>query len=362
MSVHKNCVLWGNRVVIPEQVRKDVLALLHDAHPGIVRMKGIARSYVWWPGLDAKVEQMVRGCSTCQQSRHAPPKAPVHPWECILRRWSRLHIDFAGPFHGKVFLIVVDSYSKWLEVELVSSMSSSAVITTSLRKLMVTHGLPDVIVSDNVTAFTSAEFKRFVQRDWPTCLGRFLLAQHTTPHSVTQKSPAEMLMGRRLTTALDCLHPDFASDMQQKRQEAAALGQRPVRHFQVNEPVFLRHYGEGPKWVSGEVVGITGPLSYKVRTENGQEHRRHVDQLRRRRPSAAVHLPLAISEDFDDSLSSPPCNEADNELSDNSQPDVPPIAPSSTSSETAAPALTPQETFQRPVRLRVPPRRYQDSE
>ncbi|XP_034780493.2 uncharacterized protein K02A2.6-like [Acipenser ruthenus] len=58
LSTHKNCVLWGSRVVIPERAREEVLTMLHAAHPGIVHMKALAGSYVWWPGLDAQVEEV----------------------------------------------------------------------------------------------------------------------------------------------------------------------------------------------------------------------------------------------------------------------------------------------------------------
>ncbi len=85
------------------------------------------------------IEETAKVCKTCQMSHHAPAKAKVHPWEWTTKRWSRLHIDFAGPFQGKVFLVVVDAHSKWLEVSLMSFMSSSAVINT-LRLLFAIFG------------------------------------------------------------------------------------------------------------------------------------------------------------------------------------------------------------------------------
>ncbi len=314
LSVHKNCVLWGSRVVVPSSARREVLAMLHDAHPGIVHMKGLARSYVWWPGMDGDIEETVKICKTCLMSRHAPAKAKVHPWEWTTKRWSRLHIDFAGPFQGKVFLIVVDAHSKWLEVSLMSSMSSSAVINT-LRLLFATHGLPDVIVSDNGAAFTSTEFQEFADRngirhvttapyhpssngqaermvqttkealsritqgEWQTRLARFLLSQHVTPNSSTGKSPAELLMNRRLTTALDRLHPDHGGDMLRKQELIAEKCPGTVREFRPHDLVYMRSYTRGSRWIPGVIIEVTGPLSYKVRTGDGQVHRRHIDQL-----------------------------------------------------------------------------------
>ncbi|XP_003369626.1 hypothetical protein Tsp_05032 [Trichinella spiralis] len=112
ISVHKGCLLWGNGVAIPIQARSRLLTMLHDGHPGIVRMKALARSYFWWPKMDEEIEKTVNTCDVCQSSRAAMPKAPVHSWETPNNPWSRLHIDFAGPFQEKTFLIVVDAFSK----------------------------------------------------------------------------------------------------------------------------------------------------------------------------------------------------------------------------------------------------------
>lgn len=125
-------------------------------------MKSLARSYVWWPGLDADITSLVQRCDTCQVNRSTPSKAPLHPWEWPSRPWSRIHIDHAGPFHGKLFLIVIDAHSKWLDVHIVSSTSAECTIN-KLRSIFATHGLPEQLVSDNGSGFTSEEFKRFLQ-------------------------------------------------------------------------------------------------------------------------------------------------------------------------------------------------------
>ena len=62
------CILWGNRVVVPLPGRKGVLDELHETHPGASRMKGLARNYIWWPHMDAEIEDMVHCCTICQES------------------------------------------------------------------------------------------------------------------------------------------------------------------------------------------------------------------------------------------------------------------------------------------------------
>ena len=56
ISIEQGCVLWGTRVIIPSRGRERVLELLHESHPGIVKMKSIARIVCWWPKLDSDIE------------------------------------------------------------------------------------------------------------------------------------------------------------------------------------------------------------------------------------------------------------------------------------------------------------------
>ncbi|XP_063408205.1 uncharacterized protein K02A2.6-like [Mytilus trossulus] len=93
LSVFDSCLLWRNRVVIPNHGREIILQELHEGHQGISRMKVLARGYVLWPNMDAEIEQTVRACHKCQVNRHAPPEAPMHPWEWPSNSWSRIHMD-----------------------------------------------------------------------------------------------------------------------------------------------------------------------------------------------------------------------------------------------------------------------------
>lgn len=313
LSIHKGCILWGSHVVIPPDRRQQVISLLHANHPGMTAMKAYARSYIWWPKMDGEIETCVKHCHTCQIHRNNPKVAPRQIIPATENPWSKLHIDFAGPYKSKIFLMVVDSMSKWLEVEIVKTTSSAEVIRC-LRKLFATHGLCDTIISDNGAAFVSQEIRSFYQSngikyntsapyhpssngqaermvqytkqvlatleegDISLKLARFLFRQHTTPHATTNKTPAELLMGRRLRTALDLFHPD---NIQKSHEHQSDCNANP-RSLKINDKVYIRNYQSGDKWIPAKIIEITGPVSYIAETLDGNIARRHIDQIRQR--------------------------------------------------------------------------------
>ena len=114
----------------------------------------------WWPELNEQIEEMTKSCTICQKVKNTPVVAPLHPWTSSSRPWQRLHINFAGPFQGHMFLIVVGSHSKWPEVVPMSKTITDATIT-ELCRLFSSYGLPDQVVSDNRPQFVSEEFKSF---------------------------------------------------------------------------------------------------------------------------------------------------------------------------------------------------------
>ena len=112
LSLQGECILWGTRVIVPGDQRKAILQELHryQGHPGMVRMKALARSYVWWPRIDADIESRVKECSQCQQSRPNPPATYLHPWEKPINPWESVHVDYAT-IEGQYVLIMVDAHS-----------------------------------------------------------------------------------------------------------------------------------------------------------------------------------------------------------------------------------------------------------
>ena len=100
------------QVVIPTALRAKGLPLLHEGHWGATCMKQMARRYVWWPNVDNDVENIVRNCMICRRSAKTPA-AQLKSWPQSANPWERIHLDYAGPFFGKMWLICVDSFSKY---------------------------------------------------------------------------------------------------------------------------------------------------------------------------------------------------------------------------------------------------------
>ena len=120
---------------MPPPGRKAVLEELHETHLGANKMKTLARSYIWWPKMNEDIEEVAKHCSP------SPPKGPLHSWEWPSQPWSRLHLDFAGPFMGHMYLVIVDAHSKWLDLQIMRSITTEKTIE-KLRSVFATHGLP----------------------------------------------------------------------------------------------------------------------------------------------------------------------------------------------------------------------------
>ena len=249
--------------------------------------------------------------------------------------WSRLHIDHAVSFLGTNWLIIVDSYSKYICVHPTSSLSTKATVEL-LEEDLAHFGNPHTLVSDNATTFSNEEFKGWCAARgithltgapyWPSTNGaaeravrtfktgmkksslppnralqEFLQQYRRTPPS-SGLSPGQLLNGRQIRTPIDALLPSPAHWAQGKQAAAATWSQRnevvkdfpeevevknTAYKFKVGASVFALYCGprrpESPRWVPAVVVKVCGARSYKVRVHpTGSIWRRHLGQLRPR--------------------------------------------------------------------------------
>ncbi|XP_036346138.1 uncharacterized protein K02A2.6-like [Rhagoletis pomonella] len=308
--LNNGIIFKGQRVVIPKSLQQNVLQELHRTHPGVTKMKQLARRYCIWKGIDRDIERTVRSCEPCVQVQNKPAKAPLHHWEEPKENWERIHIDYAGPFQDNHFLVVVDAKSRWAEFRVIRDAPTTQSTINLLSDIFATHGYPSIMVSDNATIFTSAHFKSYCSKNGiyqkliapghPSTNGlaernvqtlkRKLKAMSTEPGPLRQKvndilqiyratplsngmSPAELYLKRRIRIRLDAL--------------------KPITHNKVTDSIpGVRHISEGERvqalytqnsktiWKTGTVQRKLGQLHYIIKLDDGYTLKRHIDQLK----------------------------------------------------------------------------------
>lgn len=234
LSIHDDLLLKGDRLVIPEVLRTDILRYLHDAHQGVTKMRENAKVSVWWPGLSRDIERVARNCNLCEKYRKEriePMRGTIFP----KRPWSRIGADFFQ-HRGKTYLLTVDYYSRDVEICLVSRNVDTSETISKMKKIFSRHGICDILFTDNGPQFASSDFELFANEwkfqhitsspKYPQSNGEAERAVQTIK-SILNKcddeylalltyrntplhngySPAQLNMGRKLKTRIPC-HPD----------------------------------------------------------------------------------------------------------------------------------------------------------
>ena len=263
LSVMRQLIMRGEKIVVPRALQEDVVALAHSTHQGSTKTKQFLRARVWFPAMDRMVDEYVQSCIPCQAATSGTSVEPVKPTELPEHPWEHLAMDFKGPV-GKefYFLVVVDEYSRYPEVAVVKSTAAEAVLP-ELDRILSTHGVPQKIKSDNGPPFKSQEmvhhakqwgyFHQKISPEQPTSNGlaenfmrmvvklahtayiegkdpkreiyKYLLTYRATPHSTTGIPPAELLFNRPVQTTIPKMprkHPQHkqlkARDAQKKQE------------------------------------------------------------------------------------------------------------------------------------------------
>nr|XP_049692720.1 uncharacterized protein K02A2.6-like isoform X1 [Helicoverpa armigera] len=357
LSYENGILMRGHKVVIPPTLQGNVCKELHSSHFGVVKMKAEARKRLWFPGVDAALERVAGACAVCAALRPAPPHAPLAPWPLPPQPFYRIHIDFLGPFHNYMFLIIVDAYSKWVECYSMASTHNSKAVINKMNDFMSRFGIPQILVSDNGTSFTSFEFQEFCKLNGiehllspayhPASNGqaesfvkivkkglkaiilqgcnkvtiydkiaKYLFDYRNSKNSTTDKSPAELVFGRSLRSRLDLLNPfapsssSTSTDLTQtvaRKQSLQAKHYRGVQRpdFKKNDLVWITKNTNNNKvsWLEGIVKEKVGNIMYTVYVPqlNG-EVTRHMDQIRRRHQCTLVPKPTGEDQDWDSDI------------------------------------------------------------
>eukprot|EP00116_Pleurobrachia_bachei_P000821 sb/3461083/ len=310
LTVEAQCVMWGARVIVPAKLQKRVLELLHAVHMGVSAMKRLAREHLWYPGMDKEIEKLARECEQCGAASDRPPAGTR----------ERIHIDFCL-YEDTNWLVIVDSYSRWVEVVKMGRTTAEKTIQ-ALKRLFATFGIPTCIVSDNGPQFVSHEFKIFTENNKikhitsapysPKSNGaaeaavgtfkramkkspnvpidlrvsQFLLYQHATPAHSTGECPSSRMLNRKVRTRLSFINP-----LDQPRVTT------PMKRRELNVGQEVRCDVRG-KWEKGVVLERKGEVMYKVRCA-GREMIKHIDQIRAVMGESAESEERAIDTDWE---------------------------------------------------------------
>lgn len=204
-------------------------------------MSNLARNTIYWPAMHEDIRMLARSCSDCAQVAKSPVKTTLASWPLCQRPMQRIHIDLAGKFMDFYYLLIVDAYSKWPEVYILNSTTSTEIIKC-LDNFFAYSGYPELLVSDNGTQFVSDTLEAYLKRHGikhltsapyhPQSNGqverfvdtlkralkklkdkgsirenvmKFLHHYRATPNSncPSSLSPAELFIGRKMKTHLD---------------------------------------------------------------------------------------------------------------------------------------------------------------
>lgn len=234
LTVHEGLLLRNCRLVIPQLLKEEILSRIHEGHQGIVKCRRRASESVWWPGMSREIADMVRDCVQCAKHRkdQAEPMmstpTPDRPWQTVgsdLFHWK-----------GSEYVLVVDYFSRYIEINKLEDTTSQTTIV-HLKSIFSRHGIPDKLVSDNGPQYNSETFRNFAHNygfqhvtsspKYPQGNGeaeravqtvKRLLAEAKDPYIALLtyrstplqhgKSPAELLMGRKLQSTLPS-HPSI---------------------------------------------------------------------------------------------------------------------------------------------------------
>ena len=159
-SIKSGLITCGNRIIVPREIKTEMLQYIHEGHQGKERCLLRARDIVFWPKMTYDVQQPIEKCMICQEYGKSPPLIGTTQ-ELLPFPWHTLATDL---FYWKRmdFLIIADVFSMYIIVRKLPN-STSAAVCIELSMIVTELGLPHIIRSDNGLCYNSKEFQQFLQ-------------------------------------------------------------------------------------------------------------------------------------------------------------------------------------------------------
>ena len=323
LSVENGIILKGERVVIPEPLRQQILEKLHTGHLGIEKTKLRAKGIVYWPRINECIERLCRECQTCQSVLPEQQHETLLQHEIPIGPWETVGTDLFELDQFK-YLIVADYYSKYPIVKKLPNHCPSSVIVSVMKQLFAEHGIPSKVISDNGLHYSSSQFKQFAEQ-WgfnhvtsspryprsngfierqvrtvksvlkkskqsKTDIDMALLSLRTTPVDHHLPSPAEMLFWRSIRSNLPINIKNIRSNrdgiydrLLQRQISQKAYHDRSVKDLTPLYPgqdVRVRDPSLG-HWIPATVLNRRPePRSYEIQAPSGSILRRNRQQIR----------------------------------------------------------------------------------
>lgn len=160
LHVKDNIIYYNDRIVVPQNMKQGVLKSLHTGHVGAGKCKKRARNLLYWPGMSVDIEKFIFSCNICEKYRVSKPKDSLMSHEIPDLPFFKIGMDICT-YGTKDYIVVVDYYSRWIEVKMLKDKTAGTVIQ-KLKLIFAVHGFPKVIVCDNMP-FASYTFKQFAE-------------------------------------------------------------------------------------------------------------------------------------------------------------------------------------------------------
>ena len=157
-------LLFQDRLLIPSSMREEFMLKIHGAaHLSLTKCRDRIKMSVWWPGISADMDKMIKRCNFCQIHQRKQKAEPLKPSPLPDRPWQKIALDLFH-FRGKTYLITVDYFSRWIEISFLESTTTNSVIK-KLKGIFSRFGIVEKIRTDGGPQFISQEFRQFCRQN-----------------------------------------------------------------------------------------------------------------------------------------------------------------------------------------------------